>query len=74
MNMEQMGGYEDRNVALGNQMQMQLAEKHGEQLGDFIELHAEQFREIVTANPHFLEEYSHAPDSALEKVEKIIYH
>ena len=64
MNMEQMGGYEDRNVALGNQMQ----------IGDFIELHAEQFREIVTANPHFLEEYSHAPDSALEKVEKIIYH
>ena len=76
MNMEQQmgGGFEDRKVALGNQMQMQLAEIHGEQLGDFIVNHAQDFREVLNSNPNLLDEYAVKPDETLGKVEKILFH
>ena len=54
MSMEQqMSGYEDTRVNSANQMQMQLADRHGEDILKFIETHAEEFRTLVEAHPEF---------------------
>ena len=75
MSMEQqMSGYEDKNVLSTNQMQMQLADMHGEDISAFIEAHAEEFRSIVDAHPEFLEEFQTAPEETLKKIEPLLYH
>lgn len=71
---QQNGGFEDRKVALGNQMQIQLAVLHGEQVEDFIERHATEFREIINSNPELLDTYTQDPEGTLKKVSEIIYH
>ena len=75
MSMEQqMSGYEDTRVNSANQMQMQLADRHGEDILKFIETHAEEFRTLVEAHPEFLEEYQTAPEETLKKIEPLLYH
>lgn len=72
MKMEQMGSNE--NVELGNQMQAMLAEKHGEQMMEFIGSHAEEFRNYIDNNAEVLEEFKHNPEKALQAVEDFLYH
>ena len=72
--MEQMGSFQDEKVLLGNQMQMQLAGMHGEDMGDFIDKHAEEFRNVVTQNPELLDEFKRDPEAALSKLSQRIYH
>lgn len=72
--MEQMGGFQDEKVLIGNQMQMALASMHGEDIGDFIERHAQDFRNTINANPKFLEMYKENPEQALSEISKEIYH
>ena len=74
MGMEQMGGFEDRKVLLGNQMQMGLASLHGEDVGDFIERHAEDFRKFVDTNPDILDKFEKEPEEVLRQVGEVIYH
>jgi hypothetical protein len=74
MSMEQMGGFEDRTVLLGNQMQASLASRHGEELDEFIERHAADFRVIVTGHPELFDEFAKAPEVALQKIEPLLYH
>ncbi len=75
MNMEQqMGGFEDRKIMATNQMQMQLAGMHGEDIAFFIENRAEEFRGIVIAHPEFLEAYQTEPEETLKKIEPLLYH
>lgn len=72
--MEQMGDFANERVMLGNQMQMELASMHGEQLEDFIEKHAADFRATVDRQPELLQEFKDNPDSALKKLSESIYH
>jgi hypothetical protein len=74
MSMEQMGGFEDRAVLLGNQMQLDLALLHGEDLGMFIENHAAEFRDIIQDHPEFLDEFAEQPEQTLKKIEPLLYH
>jgi hypothetical protein len=74
MSIEQMGNNENEKVKLGNQMQAMLAEKHGEPLVDFVDLHAEDFRSYLDKNAEVLEEFKHNPQKALQTVEDSIYH
>lgn len=69
-----MGGFEDNKVALGNQMQTELAVEHGEPLDSFIMNHAQDFREIIDSNPKLLDEFVEKPDETLEKVGKRMFH
>lgn len=69
-----MGGFEDINVASANQMQMELATRHGEDIGVFIDTKAEEFRNIVQAHPEFLQDYKTAPEATLKKIEPLLYH
>lgn len=71
---QQMGGFEDIKVASANQMQMELAKMHGEDLGEFIATKARDFRNIVNAHPEYLEEYKNAPEATLRKIEPLLYH
>ena len=71
---QQMGGFEDRRVEQANQMQMQLADMHGEDLIDFIGQRAEAFRGIVNAHPELYQEYERDPDATLKKIEPLLYH
>jgi hypothetical protein len=71
---QQMGGLEDRNVQQANQMQMQLADMHGEDLLEFIDKRAEAFRGIVNAHPGLYQEYERDPDATLKKIEPLLYH
>lgn len=71
---QQIGGYDDKKVASTNQMQMQLASMHGQDFDEFISAKAEEFRNIVTAHPEFLEEYITAPEETLKKIEPLLYH
>jgi hypothetical protein len=75
----QMGGFENKKnevdvTASSNQMQMELAEKHNQDLSDFIDTKAEEFRVIVNAHPEFLEEYQTSPEEVLKKIEPLLYH
>jgi hypothetical protein len=70
MSMEQMGSHESKRVLLGNQMQAMLAEKHGEQLGNFISDRAEKFREYVNSNAEILEEFENDPELRSEKLNR----
>lgn len=72
--MEQMGGGENEKVLLGNQMQMMLAERHGEQMGDFIDHHAEEFRKYVDTNQEILNAFKDNPEEALKTIEPVLYH
>lgn len=72
--MEQMGGGENEKVTLGNQMQMMLAERHNEQMSDFIGLHADDFRKYVEINQNILEAFKNNPEEALKEIEPILYH
>ncbi len=75
MNMEQqMGGYEDKKLASENQMQIELANMHGQDFVDFVDTKAAEFRDIVTRYPEFLEEYQTAPEETLKKIEPLLYH
>ena len=76
MNMErQMGGFTESNpTAVTNQMQMELAGMHGEDLNMFIETRAQEFRTIVTEHPEFLDEFEVAPEATLKKIEPLLYH
>lgn len=74
MKMEQMGNADDNKVRLGNQMQMQLAKQHGEELDSFITKHSYDLRVVLDSNPNLLEEFNEDPDGTLEKVGKSIYH
>ena len=71
---QQMGGFEDRRVQQANQMQMQLADMHGEDLLDFIGQRAGEFRKIVDAHPELYQEYERDPGATLKKIEPLLYH
>lgn len=68
------GGFENRKVEQANQMQMQLADMHGEDIGDFINKRAEGFRNIVNEHPELLDEYQTAPEETLKKMGPLLYH
>lgn len=73
--MEQMRGFEEDNrVMLDNQMQMKLADMEGIDLGEFIELHAQKFRDVVDSNPNLLNEYKNNPEEALQKAKDQLFH
>lgn len=74
MNMEQMGGGENEKVDLGNQMQAKLAEKHGEQMYDFIDRHGKDFRIYVDNNQEILQTFKNNPEEALKVIEPTLYH
>ena len=70
-----MGGGENEKVLLGNQMQAMLAERHGEQMGDFIENNrAAIFRAYVDNNQDIFNTFKHNPEEALKTIEPILYH
>lgn len=69
-----MGSFEDVRLESANQMQMELAKMHGEELGDFIATRAGEFRDIVNSHPEYLEEYKNAPEATLRKIEPLLYH
>lgn len=69
-----MGGFEDRRVEQANQMQMQLADMHGEDLIDFIDQRAGAFRDIVDAHPELYQEFEKDPNATLKKIEPLLYH
>jgi hypothetical protein len=74
MNMEQMSGGENEKVELGNQMQEMLAERHGEQMMDFIDNHAEEFRKYVNENDDVLDAFKRNPEEAIKAIEPLLYH
>lgn len=69
-----MGGFENIKVASANQMQAELARIHNENLDNFIETKAEEFRAIVDAHPEFLEDYPNHPEEVLKKIDPLLYH
>ncbi len=78
MKMEQMGGaslsQSEREVQMGNTIQIQLAQMHGEDLEVFVRAHSEEFRSLITAHPELVKKFEEDPQSTLQEMEKIIYH
>jgi len=75
MSMEQqMGSFEDERVGLRNQMQAELARRHGEDLMDFIDKHADAFEGYVKENESILEMFKEDPEEALNKAGQKLYH
>ena len=73
---QQMSGFENKeiDIASANQMQMELAKIHNQDLGVFIDTKAEEFRAIVKAHPEFLDDYQTSPEETLKKIEPLLYH
>jgi hypothetical protein len=68
---------QNEEIASSNQMQIVLAETHGEDIGDFIDHHAEAFRRLVTDHPELLTQFGKGgaeQELALREAEKVIYH
>lgn len=65
---------ENNRTLIGNMMQVELAERHGESIEDFITKHAGDFREVVDKHPEFLDEFEEDKELALKHVEDIVYH
>lgn len=78
MKMEQMGGaslsQSEREVQMGNTIQIQLAQMHGEDLEVFAGVHGEEFRSLITTHPELVRKFEEDPQAALQEIEKIIYH
>lgn len=64
----------DKHILIGNMMQIELAERHDEDLSHFIETRAGTFREIISTHPEYLEEFEADPEGTLKKIEDTIYH
>lgn len=71
---EQMQMSADEIVGIKIDMQIRLANEHGQDINDFIEAHAKDFGDFVGTNQNVLERYRHDPDGVIKEVEKIIYH
>ena len=71
---QQLGGFENNRLEVTNQMQMQLASMHGEEMGYFIDKRAEGFRSLIDAHPEFLEQFEKEPQTTLKKIEPLLYH
>lgn len=73
--MEKFGtGNENTILATTNEMQIALAQLHGEALENFIETRASEFREIINGHPEYVEEFQNNPKSVLDKIEPLLYH
>jgi hypothetical protein len=53
---------------------MMLADRHGEQLDDFINRHAREFRKYVDSHNDILDTFKENPEEALKEIEPILYH
>lgn len=51
-----------------NHMQLMLAQLSGEDIGDFIEHHAEAFRALVDAHPEYVRTYPEDPARVLKEI------
>lgn len=69
-----MGGFEDRKVLLGNQMQAELAKFRGKTIEEFIVDDAEGFRNLVKEHPEILENFEKDHDETLRRVGSIVFH
>ena len=72
--MEQMGGFEDRNVFLGNMMQVAIAKSSGEDISTFITDKAAKFRNIINAHPEYLENFKKDPEKTIQEMSSLLYH
>ncbi|HVB19764.1 MAG TPA: hypothetical protein VNF51_00535 [Candidatus Paceibacterota bacterium] len=68
---EQGDGY---LVLVGNLMQQQLAERHGETIETFIERHAAQFRDVLNKHPEYIAKFDDNAEETLQHIETILYH
>lgn len=73
MSMEQMGD-ENERVGLRNQMQAEIARRHGEDLMDFIDKHASDFDIFVRQHNDIFNTYREKPEDALREAERSLYH
>jgi hypothetical protein len=64
----------DRIVDIGNLIQLQLAERHGETIENFIEKHAKDFRDVLDAHPEIIEGFDHTTEEMLHRIETVLYH
>lgn len=55
-------------------MQIKLAERHHEDLEDFIDMHAAEFRKTVDEHPELVETFEEDPERALEELDNYLYH
>ncbi len=64
----------DKSVLLTNIIQIELAQLHGESIDAFIERHASDFRNTITAHPELIEKFEQDHDAALQEIEQYVYH
>jgi hypothetical protein len=61
MKMEQMGGASlsqiERDVQMGNIIQTQIAQMHGEDLEVFADTHGGEFRSLITNHPELVKKF-----------------
>ncbi|MDP3957969.1 MAG: hypothetical protein Q8Q36_00720 [bacterium] len=55
-------------------MQIRLAERHNEDLDDFIAEHAAEFRKTVGEHPELIEKFEEDPEKALGELDHYLYH
>ena len=64
----------DMIVDIRNNIQIEIAERHGEEMYDFISAHAKDIGDYLEINPEILRMYKTNPNEAIKEVEKVIYH
>ena len=69
-NFEEQGG--DKALALRNALQIELAQKHGDDLEKWVENYAGKFSEIF--NPGLIEGLEENYEETIEEIQKKLYH
>jgi hypothetical protein len=75
MSLEQQMGelYEKSSTGIGNLIQANLAQMHGETFDQFLDNHADDFRKVLSNQPELLEQYDTDPAGTLKAIEDILY-
>lgn len=70
--MEQMG--QNNSLEYRNDMQIKLAERHHEDLMDFITNHSKDFGNYFDEHPDLIKRYEVDEEGVLRELEKVVYH
>lgn len=72
--MEQESFEPEQEIITTNNIQVELARRHNEELDDFIALHLDDFRKTVNEHPELVSQFEEDPDGTLEQIDEYLDH